>query len=189
MKINTTTIEGYENMTPEQKIAALEGLDIPDPDYSGHVKKSVFDQTASELAELKKKYNATLSAEEQAKIAREQEMETMRSEIESLRKDKTVSDHKARFIALGYDEALAAETATAFADGDMEKVFANQKKFLESHDKKIKDELRKGTPRPQGSDGDATMTLEKFRAMTPAERYEYSVNNPEKYNELYGGTE
>ena len=113
----------------------------------------------------------------------------MRSEIESLRKDKTVSDHKARFIALGYDEALAAETATAFADGDMEKVFANQKKFLESHDKKIKDELRKGTPRPQGSDGDAAMTLEKLRAMTPAERYEYSVNNPEKYNELYGGTE
>lgn len=189
MRIDTTTIEGYENMTVDQKLAALENLSIPDPDYSGHVKKSVFDQTASELAELKKKYNATLSAEEQAKIARDQEMETIKTELESLRKEKTVSDHKAKFIALGYDEALAADTATALADGDMEKVFANQKKFLEAHDKATKDELRKNTPRPQGSDGNATMTLEKLRAMSPSERYEYSVNNPEKYNELYGGSE
>jgi hypothetical protein len=189
MKINTTTIEGYESMTPEQKLAALESLDIPGPDYSGHVRKSVFDQTASELAELKKKYNATLSAEEQAKIAREQEMETIKTELESLRREKTVSDHKARLIALGYEEGLAADTAGAFAAGDMEKVFENQKKFLETHDKEIKDGLRKGTPRPQGSDGSATMTLEKFRAMTPAERWEYSVSNPEKYSELYGGNE
>lgn len=189
MKINTTQIENYETMSPEQKIAALENLDISAPDYSGHVKKSVFDQTASELAELKKKYTATLSAEEQAKIARDQEMEAIKTELDMLRKAKTISDHKARFIALGYDEALAVETAAAFADGDMENVFANQKKFLESHDKKIKDELRKGTPRPQGSDGNATMTLDKLRAMSAAERYEYSVNNPEKYNELYGGNE
>ena len=39
MRIDTSKIEGYEDMTPEQKVAALEGADIPDPDYSGYVKK------------------------------------------------------------------------------------------------------------------------------------------------------
>lgn len=31
------------------------------------------------------------------------------------------------------------------------------------------------------------MTLEKFRALTPTERYEFSVNHPDEYKNLYGG--
>ena len=63
-KIDTSKIEGYDKMTPEQKIAALEGFDHPDPDYSGYVKKDTFDATASELAALKKKNKEQLSEEE-----------------------------------------------------------------------------------------------------------------------------
>ena len=34
------------------------------------------------------------------------------------------------------------------------------------------------------------MTLDKLRKMSPQERYEYSVKNPEEYKTLYnGGTE
>lgn len=36
-------------------------------------------------------------------------------------------------------------------------------------------------------DGDKGMTLEKFRKMSPTERYEYSVSNPNEYKNLYGG--
>jgi hypothetical protein len=42
-KIDVTKIEGYADMTPEEKLKALEGYDVPDPDYSGYVKKDVFD--------------------------------------------------------------------------------------------------------------------------------------------------
>ena len=45
MKIN---IENYENMTPEEKLAALEKEIQREPDMSGFVAKSVFDKTASE---------------------------------------------------------------------------------------------------------------------------------------------
>lgn len=41
-----------------------------------------------------------------------------------------------------------------------------------------------------GESGDSKgtgMTLEAFRKMTPAERYAYSVNNPQEYKKLYGG--
>lgn len=33
------------------------------------------------------------------------------------------------------------------------------------------------------------MTLEKLKAMTPIDRYNYSVNHPDEYKELYGGNE
>ena len=49
-KIDISKIDGYADMTPEQKIAALEAYETEDPDYSGYVKKDVFDKTASELA-------------------------------------------------------------------------------------------------------------------------------------------
>ena len=34
-KIDTKLITGYEQMTLEQKVAALEAYNHPDPDYSG----------------------------------------------------------------------------------------------------------------------------------------------------------
>ena len=36
-------------------------------------------------------------------------------------------------------------------------------------------------------DGDKGMTIEKFRKMSPSERYNYSVTNPNEYKNLYGG--
>ena len=34
-------------------------------------------------------------------------------------------------------------------------------------------------------DGDKGMTIEQFRKMSPAERYNYSVTNPNEYKNLY----
>ena len=73
-KIDVSKIEGYENMTPEQKIAALEGFDTPDPDYSGYVKKDVFDKTASELAGVKKQLKEKMTDDEAAKQKEQEEM-------------------------------------------------------------------------------------------------------------------
>lgn len=36
-------------------------------------------------------------------------------------------------------------------------------------------------------DGDKGMTVEKFRKMSPADRYNYSITNPNEYKKLYGG--
>ncbi len=42
----------------------------------------------------------------------------MKKELDELRKDKTISEYKAKLIAQGYNEALASDTAQAMADGD-----------------------------------------------------------------------
>lgn len=151
-KIDISKIEGYAAMTPEQKIAALEAAETPDADYTGYVKKETFDKTASELATLKKQHRDTLSAEEQKKQEDEQALADMKNQLETLKKDKTVSEYKAKFIAQGYKEDLAEETAKALADGDTAKVFANQTKFLDDYAKNVKADALKKTPKPPAGD-------------------------------------
>lgn len=152
-KIDTSKIEGYDKMTPEQKIAALEAFDHPDPDYTGYVKKETFDATSSELAALKKKTREQLSEEERKKQESAEKLAQMETELASLRKDKTVSEYKAKFLAQGYSEELAGATALALADGDTATVFANQQKFLDEYTKTVKAENLKGTPRPPAGSG------------------------------------
>ena len=62
-KIDISKIDGFDKMTPEEKIAALQGFDFPDPDYSGYVKKDLYDKAASDVAAWKKKHHELLSEE------------------------------------------------------------------------------------------------------------------------------
>lgn len=48
---------------------------------------------------------------------------------------------------------LAAETAKAMADGNTDKVFANQQAFLEAYAKQVKASAMKGTPKPAAGAG------------------------------------
>lgn len=192
MKIDVTKIEGYSDMTAEQKLAALEGFDMPDPDYSGYVKKDVFDKTASELAAKKKELTEKMTEDEQKKQKEQEERDELQSKYDKLLHESEVSKFKAKLLGMGYDEKLADDTAEAMADGDSEKVFANQKKHLEAVEKKVRAEALKDTPKPTPDGDSKTMTLEKLRKMSPQERYDYSVKNPEEYKALYtetGGNE
>ena len=71
--------------------------------------------------------------------------------------------------------------------GDLDKVFANQKKHHDAVEKKIRAEVLKETPPPEGGNGSEAMTKEKFLKMSTAEQYKYSVDHPEEYKQLYGG--
>lgn len=188
-KVDITKIEGYEGMTPEEKIKALEAYEIEDvqPDYSGYVKKDVFDKTASELAGVKKQLKEKMTDDEAAKQKEQEEREELQSKYDKLLHDSEVSKNKAKLLALGYEEKLADDTAEAMVTGDLEKVMANQKKHLEAVEKKVRAEALKDTPKPTGDGDSKTMTLEKLRGMTPSERYTYSQEHPEEYKELYGG--
>lgn len=148
MKIDTSKIEGFDKMTPEQKLAALESYEIAEPDLSGHVKKDVFDKTASELASVKKQLREKMTADEQKEKDEAEKREKLENDYNALLKKVTVSDNTAKLLGLGYDEALAGETAEAMANGELDKVFANQKKHLESLEKKIRADVLKETPKP-----------------------------------------
>jgi len=151
------------------------------------VKKDVFDKTASELAGVKKQLKDKMTDDEAAKQKEQEEREELQSKYDKLLRESEISKHKAKLLGLGYDEKLADETAEAMADGDMEKVFANQKKHLDSVEKRVRADALKDTPKPTPDGDSKTMTLEKFRKMSPAERAAFYEEHPEEYKELYGG--
>lgn len=186
-KIDVTQIEGYAEMSTEDKLKALEGLDLPGPDYSGYVKKDIFDQTASELSKKKKELRDKMSEDEQKAQKEQEEREELQSKYEKLLRESEVSKNKAKLIGLGYEESLADETAVAMVDGDLEKVFTNQKKHLDSVEKRVRAEALKDTPKPTPDGDSKTMTLETFRKLSLSERQAFSQAHPEEYKQLYGG--
>lgn len=150
-------IEGYKpELTAEEKLALLEKYE---PDTG--VKKEVFDKTASELAEVKRQLKARMTEDEQREAERAAADAQIKAELESLRKDKAVSESKAKFLGLGYDENLATETAKALADGDMEKVFSNQALHLEAIRRAASAENLANDPKPPAGSGFTPNQAEK----------------------------
>ena len=136
MKILTDKIKGFAEMSDADKVAALLSLDLPDPvDMSQFVEKKVFDAKATEASNLSKQLKSKMSDEE-AKAAKEaEERAEMEKELTSLRKEKAIGTYKSAYLELGYDAEMAAENAAAVHSGDLSKVFANQKKFIETQKK------------------------------------------------------
>ena len=184
MKINTESIENYENMTPEQKVAALEAYE---QDMSGYVSKTTFDKTASELAAAKKSLKERMT-EEEAKAAKDaEERATLIARVEQLEREKAVNNYTTAYLAMGYDEKLARSSAEALVKGDMDIVFANQKTNMETRDKTLRAELLKETPPPDGGGAGNGMKKEDFSKLSLAEQAKFASENPDIYKNFYGG--
>ena len=177
-----------EGMTFEEVETALASITLP-TDNSAEIDrlKAALSKSNTEAADYKKQLREKMSAEELKAKEDAEKMEALIKERDALLREKTISGHKAKYLALGYDESLANETAEALANGELDKVFANQKKHNEAVEKKIRADVLKGTPKPEGGNGSETITKESFSKMSIAEQYKYSVEHPEEYKKLYGG--
>lgn len=141
MKIDTTGIENYENMTPEEKVAALEGLDLPEAQQTdnGEVTrlKNALNKASSDVARFKKSLQEKMTQEEQDAAARKEAQEKMEEELNALRTEKAIAGYKNKYLKMGYSDELAESTAKALHSGDMETVFANQETFLDGTKKAL----------------------------------------------------
>lgn len=156
MKISTDSIQGFAEMSDADKVTALLGLDIPDPvDMSQYVDKKTFDAKASEAANLSKQLKAKMTDDEAAKAQADADRKELEDKYAELLKKSTIAEHTAKYIAMpGYDEKLARETAEALFDGDTNKVFENQQKANAAYEKKLRAELVKQDPKPDGAGGE-----------------------------------
>lgn len=187
MSFDWTKIAGYrEDMTADEKLALLDTQEEdnqppaepepenqptqPEPEQqpvkpSPHmISKVQFDKVASELAKVKKELRARMTAEEQKEADRMANDEAMRLELESLRREKTLSNYKASYLSQGYDERLADEAATALADGDMDTVFALMKKQATNNEKALRAKILKEIPVPPAGETPST-DMEKQKEM------------------------
>lgn len=153
MRINTSEIEGYETMTAEEKVAALEGLEVKDTDTETHY-KDLISKANSEAKKYKDamrqaedKLKGYMTDDERQKQEQEEKYKAIAEENASLKRDMTISQKTAFYQSIGFDEELAKQTAEAFVDGDFETVEANQKKAHDAFEANLRQSVREETVR------------------------------------------
>ena len=189
MNIKDLLKDAYkEGMTVAEIETALADIEFP-ADLSAEVErlKNALSKSNSENAEWKKKHREALSEEERKAQETADLIKQLQEQNAKLVRESDVSKHKAKFLGMGYEEALAGEAAEAMADGDMVKVFQYQQKHLEAFEKKIRADAMKGTKKPVGDQGSGAVTREQLAKMPISERHKFYQENPDEYKRIYGG--
>ena len=153
MTLNELLGDAYKDgMTVEEISTALKDIQMPKDQTSEIEKlKETISNANSEAADWKKKYRATLDESTRKQQEAEEEAKKKDELLATLQKEKMISGYKASYLAMGYDEALAQDTAEALAAGDDAKLFENQKKHMEAVEKKAREDALRGSGRPGGS--------------------------------------
>ncbi len=189
MAIDWTKIEGYnENLSAEEKLALLEqhsdgvppaaqeGEPADPKSLKGYVPKAQFDKVSSDLAAVKKQLRSKMTEDEQREADRQANDAAIQAELETLRRDKAVSTHKASYLAMGYDEKTANAAAVAMVDGDNEALFAAMRQHDTDAAKALRTQILNDTPAPPpGESGDG-----KSEAVKLAERVAKSTSDSNK---------
>lgn len=108
--------------------------------------KQALSKSNAEAAEYKRKLREKMSEQEQRDAEAKEAAENMKAELDALRRERTVANYKAEYLKIGYDADLAAATAEALANGETEKVFANQKVVFDNLKKQYEANALNNTP-------------------------------------------
>lgn len=172
MKIDTQGIENYENMTAEEKVAALEGLEIEDTATKEHY-KSLIEKANREAKQYKdamraaeNKLKEQLPEEEKKRQEEAEKYKAIAEENAQLKRDMAITQKTAFYQTLGFSEEMAAETATAFVDGDHATVEKNLFTAHQEFERNVRADVVRNTPHPQNAGaGTESWTKEKIMAV------------------------
>ena len=199
-------------LTEEQAAKVMEGLN------GSFVTKARFNEVNTELTAAKNTIKERDTQLETLKKA-SGDTKALQDQITQLQADnkKKDDDHAAELKKLKISNAVELALSSARAknniavkalladfigkaeladDGTVKGLGDEIKKLVDGQDTaflfdtKAPDKKFKGAKPGEKSDGaEGGMTLEKLKAMNPLDRYNYSVNHPDEYKELYGGNE
>lgn len=94
--------------------------------------KAALTKASADAAEWKRQFRQTQTDAQRAEAERAEQEQAMREELETLRKEKAVTDYTNKALEVGFDTETAAQAANAMADGDMNAVFDALKAFVEA---------------------------------------------------------
>lgn len=144
--IDTSKIEGYADMSPEEKVQALENFELPKDDAETIKLRNALNKASSEASEWKRQFREKQTEEERAKAEQLERDKAIQEELEMLRNEKAISNYQASYLSLGYDEELARATAEAMVKGDTSTIFANQRIFNEKKEAEFKANIMNSQP-------------------------------------------
>lgn len=142
-KIDISKIEGFADMTADQKLEALLSYEVvaenatPTADPEVEQLRKALSKANSEAADYKKQLRAKQSEAEIAEANRAEEDAKLRKRLEEYERKESVSNYKVKLMNLGHDEESAEKMATLLPNGISDDFFAAQKGFLEAQKKNI----------------------------------------------------
>ena len=178
---NTSNVENTETKPVDtseldKRIKALEA-------ENAKLKQSVTNASA-DASKYKKELQAKMTEEEKAKAEQDAATAAMQQELETLRNERNVANHKAQLTEIGFESNLAQETAEAINSGDAAKLFAGIRKFVESHDKELTSKALMANPVLNGgAKTDKVASREEFNAMGYREMAAFKNEHPDLYEE------
>lgn len=199
--IDVSTIEGFDTMSAEEKVAALTAYELPEmPDMSKFVSKDAFDKKASEAALLSKQLKGKMTEEDQRKAdleAKEEERnrqmeelrqqnETFQNQIKALERKGLVADYSKELLRLNYDEKSAADLAEALVGGDSKKIFTLMRAHDESRAAAVKQELTRQSPQPDGNATSSERRIDVEIAKAISADLPSGSNAGKSFREMFG---
>ena len=193
-------------LTEEQANKVMEGLN------GSFVTKARFNEVNTELSAAKKTIGERDAQLETLKKA-SGDTQALQDQITQLQADNKKKDELKNLkisnaVELALTGAKAKNNTAVKAllvdfigkaelaeDGTVKGLDDEVKKLVEGKDTAFLFEKSTGTKfkgaksAEKGDGAEGGMTLEKLKAMNPLDRYNYSVNHPDEYKELYGGNE
>ena len=143
--------------------------------YTDILLERASEKANSEAADYKKKYNATLSEQERASQEKAEEQARRDERLAELERENSIHKFTESYLDLGYDKESAVKAATAQVDGDVDTLFALQKKVIDEKVLAKEQELIKDIPRAK-TGVYSSMTAEQIMAIPDREERRRAIN-------------
>ena len=141
---------------------------------------------SADASAWKKKFQETLSEADKAKAEQDENTAAMKARLEQLESERNIANFTAALTAndIGMDIDTAKGVAEALNAGETNKVFDGIRKFIETHDKALREvALKNNQTLPGGGNSEKIATKEEFQNMSYREMAQFKTDHPEQFAE------
>lgn len=137
-KIDPSKIEGFDNLSADEKVAALlnQEIEVEQTEPADVTKlKTSLSKANSEAAEYKRLLREKQTEAERAEADRAEREKALQDELASYRDKERISSYKAQLMSAGVDSETADLMAKSLPEGVADEYFLATKSFLEQQRK------------------------------------------------------
>lgn len=139
-KIDPSKIEGFDNLSADEKVAALlnQEIEVEQTEPADVTKlKTSLSKANSEAAEYKRLLREKQTEAERAEADRAEREKALQDELASYRDRERISTYKANLMGAGIDEPTADLMAKSLPEGVSDEYFQATKSFLDNQRQKL----------------------------------------------------
>lgn len=147
--------------------------------------KKAQERAASEAAEYKKKYNATLSEKEKIDVEKAEKEAEKEERFKALERENHINKLEKGYLAMKYTADEASRMAIAEADGDWDAKMKIMAEVDARKQKELEQEMRRNLPQANFGVGDENPSVSKedFNKFGYKEMKEFKEKYPETYKQ------